>query len=149
MHLEKLPALVTLCSNSVLMKMKYWWLNESLQKNLSYIHVWYVAPYNQVSEWIVDVNHQRWLLFIQGSVAVAELLVPVMTGRWSRFAISVSGPTINLFVYCHNYTVTTITRSKDRLKFSDDSLVLVGHAGGVIQQQFKVCSQNYGSETII
>ena len=82
-------------------------------------------------------------------MAVAELLVPVMAGRWSRFAISVSGPTINLFVYCHNYTVTTISCSKDRLKFSDDRLVLVGHAGSVIQQQCKVCSQKYGSETII
>lgn len=98
-----------------------------------------------------DLPHHQWrqlgyhqyatgnfTICLQGSMLLSEFLVPSMKGRWSRFALSVSDSSINLFVYCHNYTLTSIKRSSEPFTFSQDSLLLVGHAGGVIKQQFKV-----------
>lgn len=79
-----------------------------------------------------------FLVYLQGSTKLAKFMLPLMVDRWSRFAISVSGPTINLFVYCRNYTVAVATRQSEALTFAEDSLLMVGHAGGVIRQPFKV-----------
>lgn len=73
----------------------------------------------------------------QGSTKIKEFLVPVMVDRWSKFAISVSDNTINLFVYCHNYTVSLLEEST-KVHFEQDSLLVIGHAGSAIQQAFKV-----------
>ena len=75
---------------------------------------------------------------LQGSSKLAEFTVPAMIGRWSKFAIGVSGSDISLYVYCHNYTSISVERDIEELRFTDDSLLLVGHAGDVIQQPYKV-----------
>lgn len=74
----------------------------------------------------------------QGSQKLYEFTVPVMTGRWSRFAISVREDITNLFVYCHNYTADSVIREKSPLRFLDESYLVIGHAGAAIQQPFQV-----------
>lgn len=77
--------------------------------------------------------------FKQGSTKIAQFTVPVMTGRWSRFAIGVNGTCINLHLYCQqNYAREEYKRSYSRLKFMEDSYLLVGHGGDIFNEQFKV-----------
>lgn len=66
-----------------------------------------------------------------------------MVDRWSRFALSVSDDELNLFVYCHNYTVSVVKRTVKDLRFSDGSLLMIGHAGDLLQQHFKVSPDEY------
>lgn len=62
-----------------------------------------------------------------------------MMGRWSRFAIGVNGTSINLHLYCQqNYAREEYKRSYSRLKFMEDSYLLVGHGGDIFNEQFKV-----------
>lgn len=77
-------------------------------------------------------------MFFKGSKIMERFMVPIMVDRWSKFAISVSDDALNLFVYCHNYTMTTVERKVKDLKFLDDSLLLIGHAGSLLQRPFKV-----------
>lgn len=77
---------------------------------------------------------------MQGLGELAEFLVPVMVDRWSKLALSISEDKINLFVYCHNYTTTTLEQSLERLEFSESSLLMIGHGGSVLPQPFKVSS---------
>lgn len=77
-------------------------------------------------------------MIAQGSNKLATFMVPAMVDRWSKIAISVSGATVNLYVYCHNYTMVTVDRMPSNLRFSDGSLLMIAHAGSVMQQQFKV-----------
>lgn len=62
-----------------------------------------------------------------------------MVGRWSRIAIAVNGTSIKLHAYCQlNYAEEEYKRTYSRLKFVDDSYLLVGHGGDIFNEPFKV-----------
>jgi len=75
---------------------------------------------------------------LQGYMKIAEFTVPVMVGRWSKFAIGVNGTNISLHLYCKSYANQEYKRELSNMNFVDGSYLLIGHGGDVFTQPFEV-----------
>lgn len=91
----------------------------------------------------VEDGRQRVILYYtepgaQVSREAAAFLVPVMTHRWSYFAVVVQGEEVTLLVDCEEHGRVPFPRSSQALTFEPSAGIFVGNAGATGLERFTV-----------
>ncbi|XP_032875067.1 collagen alpha-1(XVIII) chain-like isoform X1 [Amblyraja radiata] len=83
---------------------------------------------------VLNGNQQIVLFYTesgsQTSQEVASFKVSSMTNKWTRFALSIQGDFVTLYVDCDEYEQSRLSRSARALFFEPSSGIFIGNAGG-------------------
>lgn len=91
----------------------------------------------------VEDGRQRVILYYTEagshvSREAAVFSVPVMTNRWNRFAVTVQGDEVALFMECEEHSQVLFQRSSWPLTFEPSAGIFVGNAGATGLERFTV-----------
>lgn len=91
----------------------------------------------------VEDGRQRVILYYTEpgshvSREAAVFSVPVMTNRWNRFAVTVQGEEVALFMDCEEQSQVRFQRSSWPLTFEPSAGIFVGNAGAMGLERFTV-----------
>lgn len=91
----------------------------------------------------VEDGRQRIILYYTEpgshvSREAAAFSVPVMTNRWNRFAVTVQGEEVALFMDCEEHSQVVFQRSSWPLTFEPSAGIFVGNAGATGLERFTV-----------
>ncbi|KPP58590.1 hypothetical protein Z043_123570, partial [Scleropages formosus] len=98
----------------------------------------------------VEDSTQRVLLYYSEpgssrSREAASFKVPNLTGRWSRFTLTVEEGEVRLHMDCEEFHVAALRRGPRPLRFESASGIFVGNAGGTGLESFVVSGPSRAS----
>lgn len=91
---------------------------------------------------VSDGQQHIQLLYTEPGAAqtrvAASFPLPAFTGQWTRFALSVDGDIVTLFVDCEKVQWVSLARSPQGLELEPGSGLFVAQAGGADPDKFQV-----------
>lgn len=91
---------------------------------------------------VSDGHQEVQLLYTEPGEAkthtAARFRLPAFAGQWRRFALSVDGDSVALFVHCEEFQTARLERSPQGLALEPGSGLFVAQAGGADPDKFQV-----------